>query len=62
VAKVKVDKSLCTGCGVCVDQCPEIFQIGSDGLAEAVKEGECGSMSLEDVAASCPVNAIIIEG
>lgn len=62
MAKIKVDKSLCTGCGICVESCPEIFQLGADGTADVVKEGECGSSSMEDVVASCPVNAIIIEG
>ena len=58
--KAVVDKSLCTGCGICVEGCPEIFQLEADGLAEAIKEGDCASCGLEDVAASCPVNAIEI--
>lgn len=59
--KAVVDKSLCTGCGLCVDQCSEIFQMGADGLAEVVKEEACTSCDLEEVAASCPVNAIEIK-
>ncbi len=62
MVKIKIDKSLCTGCGLCADMCPEIFQLGADGLAEVIKEGECGGTSMEDVVASCPVNAIILEG
>jgi len=61
MAKVKVDKALCTGCGVCVDMCPDIFQLGADGLADVVKEGDCGGTSMEEVVSGCPVNAIIIE-
>lgn len=60
--KAVVDKSLCTGCGLCIDNCPEIFQLSADGLAQVVKEGECGSSSLEEVASTCPVNAIEIVG
>lgn len=56
--KATVDKSLCTGCGVCVDACPEVFQLGADGLADVKSEGECASCDLEEVAASCPANAI----
>ncbi len=59
--KAVVDKGLCTGCGICVEQCPEIFLLDeADGLAETKKDGECSSCGLEDVAASCPVNAIDI--
>lgn len=56
--KAVVDKSLCTGCGLCVDMCPEIFQLSADGLADVSKEGECASCDLEEVASSCPANAI----
>jgi ferredoxin len=56
--KVAVDKSLCTGCGLCVDGCPEVFQLGADGLADVVSKEECASCDLEEVATSCPVNAI----
>ncbi|HOL21797.1 MAG TPA: ferredoxin [bacterium] len=60
--KVRVDESLCTGCGLCVDICPEVFEMPEavsivkshnvpEDLAEKVKEA----------AESCPVEAIIIE-
>ena len=58
--KAAVDGSLCTGCGVCSDACPEVFQLGADGLAQVVSEGECGSCSLEDMAERCPANAITV--
>lgn len=61
--KVRIDESTCTGCGICVDICPEIFEMGEttskvknpivpSNLEEKVKEA----------AESCPVEAIIIEG
>ncbi len=28
--KAKVDAELCTGCGPCVDICPEVFELGDD--------------------------------
>lgn len=59
--KATVDASLCTGCGICSDQCPDIFQIGADGLALVAKEGECTTCDLEEVATMCPVNAIEVK-
>jgi ferredoxin len=26
--KTRVDENLCTGCGICVDLCPEVFENG----------------------------------
>ncbi len=60
--KAIVDKSLCTGCGLCADACPEIFQIGGEGLAEVLKESSCSSCDLEEVEDICPVDAISIAG
>jgi len=54
---VSVDQSLCIGCGVCVDMCPEVFVMTADGKAQAIKE-ECDTCNLEEVADACPVEAI----
>ncbi|MDD4179807.1 MAG: ferredoxin [Candidatus Margulisbacteria bacterium] len=54
---VVVDQSLCIGCGVCVDMCPEVFALTDDGKAQAIKT-ECELHSLEEVASACPVEAI----
>ena len=54
---VSVDQALCIGCGVCVDMCPEIFVLTSDGKAQSIKE-ECDQHNLEEIAAACPVEAI----
>ncbi|MEO1062279.1 MAG: ferredoxin [Actinomycetota bacterium] len=37
--KVWIDQDLCTGDGLCVDHCPEVFVILEDGIAY-VREGE----------------------
>ena len=60
--KVKVDENLCTGCGLCTDICPEVFEMGDD--VSTVKADNIPSELEEKVreaAESCPVEAIIIE-
>lgn len=61
--KAFVDKELCIGCGVCEVECPEVFRIADDGLAEAM-EGELleeVQESAQEAREQCPVEAIIIE-
>ena len=52
----KVDKSICAGCGACVQICPqEAIKIGPDGKAviDQKKCTKCGKC--KDI---CPLNAI----
>jgi len=60
--RVKVDRDACTGCELCVDSCPDIFEIDDDlsrAKVDVVPEDqeECIRQAAED----CPVEAIIIE-
>ena len=60
--KAVIDKELCTGCGLCVDTCPDVFEM-PDTVA-IVKGSEIPSDAEESVkqaAADCPVEAIKIE-
>jgi ferredoxin len=54
---VSVDQALCSGCGLCIELCPEVFTWGSDGKAQAIK-GYCEFHNVEDVADQCPMEAI----
>jgi ferredoxin len=54
---VSVDQALCTGCGLCVELCPEIFSWGSDGKVQALKN-YCEVHNVEEVVDQCPVEAI----
>ena len=52
----------CTACGLCVDTCPEVFEMG-DEMAEVIVD-EVPAEHEDDVqqaAGECPVEAIIIE-
>ncbi len=53
---IKVDKGKCIGCGLCASICPEVFEMGKDGKAQAKaqKKIPCVKEAIE----SCPVNAI----
>ncbi|MDH4147577.1 MAG: ferredoxin [Acidimicrobiia bacterium] len=37
--RVWIDQDLCTGDGLCTDNCPEVFTILEDGIAYVVEEG-----------------------
>ena len=54
---VAVDASLCTGCGLCVSMCPDVFEMGDDNIAKVVVDTS-ESCDLNEVASSCPVEAI----
>ncbi|HPX94123.1 MAG TPA: ferredoxin [Candidatus Moranbacteria bacterium] len=57
--KPVVNKELCIGCGTCESLCPNVFQI-KDGKSEVISE-ECGDCNCQEVAESCPVNAISVQ-
>ncbi len=57
---VKVDESLCTGCGLCASSCPEVFEVGDDNLAHVISD-KCASCDLKEIAAQCPVEAISVK-
>jgi ferredoxin len=58
---VKIEDS-CTACGLCVDTCPDVFQMG-DAMAEVVVEEVPAELedAVQQAADECPVEAIIIE-
>lgn len=60
--KAKVDENTCTGCGLCVDTCPEVFQL-EDSLAKviAAQVPAKARAACREAADNCPVQAITIE-
>jgi len=57
--EITVDEDKCIGCGTCVALCEQCFEI-VDGVSK-VKKQECEICNLEEVAQSCPTEAITIE-
>ena len=60
MAKVKMDESACVGCGLCVNACPDVFELTGDGVAK-VKAESCDTCDLHEIASQCPVNCITVE-
>ena len=60
MAKITIDENACVGCGLCVNMCAAVFELGDDNIAK-VKATECANCDLHDIASQCPVNCIIVE-
>ena len=59
--KVTIDES-CTACGLCVDTCPDVFEMGND-RAEVIADPVPAEFEdlAQQTADECPVEAIIVE-
>ena len=61
MAKITIDKELCTGCGLCASLCPDAFEVGDDNIAK-VKGTSCGEgQDINEISSQCPVEAIKVE-
>ena len=61
MAKIVIDDSLCTGCGLCAANCSDVFEMGDDNLAHVIGSTSNASFDLKEVADQCPVNAISVK-
>jgi ferredoxin len=61
--KASIDHDQCIGDGVCEDLCPEVFQIGDDGLAHVIDDDPAEELygCIRDAEVSCPVSCISVE-
>ena len=61
--KVRVDPNLCNGTGLCEGICPEVFELGDDGIARP--KADVVPPEYEDAAReaaeNCPADAIDVE-
>ena len=56
---ISVDQALCSGCGLCIELCPEAFGWGSEDKAVVLKQ-QSENCNLEEIADQCPTEAIDI--
>ena len=61
--KVVVDYDVCASTGSCMQVCPEVFEVRSDGYLYILQEepGEELRGKVEQAAELCPTGAITIE-
>ena len=60
--KAKIDEDLCTACELCVDTCPEVFEMGEDVAIVTVDVIPADAEeSAKEAAEDCPAEAITIE-
>lgn len=55
---LKVDRDLCTGCGLCAQICPEVFEIGDDGYSHVISGADQDLPCVDEAIDQCPVGAI----
>lgn len=60
--KVSIDKDLCTGCGLCMETAPDVFELVDDLATVKVTNIKTSLYdSVREAADDCPTEAIIIE-
>lgn len=53
----------CIGCGVCESTCPEVFEIGDEGIATVIVDEvpDDAVDSAQEASDGCPVSAIALD-
>lgn len=54
----RVDPNLCIGCGMCVQTCPDVFQLGDDSKSFVKDASACSKCNCQEAIDDCPAHAI----
>ena len=57
--RIEIDRSLCSGFGICAEIASRSIRIGADGIAD-VAGGETDETAALEAAAACPMGAIAV--
>jgi ferredoxin len=60
--RIVVDRSKCTGLGMCEAEAPNLFEVEDDGLLKVLNErpGSADRAELEAAVESCPTEALTL--
>ena len=57
----EIDPGLCTGCGICVELCPEVFQDDGAGFCYVADyDDQQGDQDFQEAVDACPEGAITL--
>ncbi len=61
--EAKIDRDACIGCGLCVEICPEVFEMDDEQIAIVIKSPipDDAQNDAKDAEEQCPTSAISIE-
>lgn len=57
--RIEIDRSLCSGFGVCAELAPDVLEVGKDGIA-SVRTGSTPDPVVLEAANACPMAAITV--
>ena len=61
ITKVWINEDACTGCGLCEDTCPEIFELNDVAKVKERTDFNEFEEGIKEAAESCPNEAIQFE-
>lgn len=58
-----VDAETCTGCDLCPETCPDVFELGDDSIARVIADPvpPDAEEACKEAAEGCPVEAITLQ-